>query len=72
MSIWTQVGGLLWEARALLPPELRDHVLLLADRGYGLPRMIDLCQSLGWGWLLRIQGQTRVQLPDGQSGRPVS
>jgi hypothetical protein len=62
---WTQVGGLLWEVRALLPPELRDHVLLLADRGYGLPRMIDLCQSLGWAWLLRIQGQTRVQFPDG-------
>jgi hypothetical protein len=62
---WTQVGGLLWEVRELLPPELRDHVLLLADRAYGVPRMIDLCQSLGGAWLLRIQGQTRVQFPDG-------
>jgi hypothetical protein len=62
---WTQVGGLLWQVRALLPPELRDHVLLLADRGYGVPRMIDLCRSLDWAWLLRVQGQTRVQVPDG-------
>lgn len=62
---WTQVGGLLWEVRALLPPELRDHVLLLADRGYGVPRMIDLCRSLDWAWLLRIQREARVRLADG-------
>lgn len=62
---WTQVGGLLWEVRALLPPELRDHVLLLADRGYGVPRMIDLCRSLGWAWLLRVQSEVRVRLADG-------
>jgi hypothetical protein len=62
---WTQVGGLLWEVQALLPPELRDHVLLLADRAYGVPRMIDLCRSLGWAWLLRIQREARVRLADG-------
>jgi hypothetical protein len=29
---WTAVGGLLWSVHRLLPPELRDHVLLVADR----------------------------------------
>jgi len=40
-------------------------VLLLADRGYGHPRMVDLATSLGWGWVLRASGQVRVQFPDG-------
>jgi len=62
---WAQVGSLFWEVQALLPAVLRDHVLLLADRAYGVPRMVDLCRSLGWAWVLRLQGQTRVQFADG-------
>ncbi len=63
---WTQVLGLLQEIQALLPPELRDHVLLTADRAYGVPRMLDLLNALGWHWLLRVQGQTRLRLRNGQ------
>jgi hypothetical protein len=62
---WAALGQLLWQAHALLPPELRGHVLLLADRAYGVPRMIDLADSLGWAWLLRVAGTARVRLPDG-------
>lgn len=62
---WAELGGLLWQAQALLPPELRDHVLLLADRAYGVPRMLDLLGSLGWGFVLRVAGGARVRLADG-------
>jgi hypothetical protein len=62
---WTPVGSLLWEVHGLLPPVLREHVLVLADRGYGSPRWIDLLQSLNWSYVVRSQEQTRVCLPDG-------
>jgi len=62
---WTQLLGLLQEIQAMLPPELREHVLLVADRAYGIPRLLDLLSVLGWHWLLRVQGQTQLRLPDG-------
>jgi hypothetical protein len=62
---WTQIRGLLQEIQEMLPPELRDHVLLAGDRLYGVPRMLDILIALGWGWLLRVQGQTQVRLRDG-------
>lgn len=46
-------------------PELREHALLVADRAYGAPRMLDILMALGWHWLLPVQGQTRVSLPNG-------
>ena len=64
-AYWGAVQGALQEAYDLLPPELRDHVLVLADRAYGVPRMVDLLLALGWDWALRVQGQTRVRRRDG-------
>jgi hypothetical protein len=64
-AYWAEVAGLLADVQALLPPPLRAHALLVADRQYGVPRLVDLAAALGWGWLLRVQGQTRVRLPDG-------
>jgi hypothetical protein len=49
-------------ARAL--PE-GAQVTLLADRGLAWPAVLDSCTAHGWHYLLRIQGQTRVRLPDG-------
>lgn len=62
---WCHLHGLLLDAQAALPPELRDHVVLLADRFFGIPRMVDLLSALDWDWVLRIQDQTQVRLPDG-------
>jgi hypothetical protein len=62
---WTQITGLLQEVQEMLPPELRPHVLLMADRLYGVPKMLDILQALGWNWLLRVQGQSQVLLQDG-------
>lgn len=64
-TYWLQLQALLLDVQRVLPAALRDHVLLLADRFYGVPRMVDLVQSLGWSWLLRVQGQTQLTLPDG-------
>jgi hypothetical protein len=65
-AYWGAVGGLLWTVHRLLPPELRDHVLLVADRAYGIARMVELALSLDWAWLLRVQWQTRVLRRDGR------
>jgi hypothetical protein len=62
---WTQITGLLQEIQNMLPPELRDHVLLTGDRLYGVPRMLDILIALDWAWLLRVQGQTQVRQQDG-------
>jgi DDE family transposase len=62
---WLQLSGLLHDVQALLPPPLRDHLVLCADRFFGIPRMLDLCRLFGWSWLLRCQGQTRILRADG-------
>jgi hypothetical protein len=64
-AYWDALGGALWAVRALLPPAWRSRALLVADRAYGVPRMVDLLDALGWDWVLRAQGQARVRLPDG-------
>lgn len=60
----TELAGLLTSVEALLPPALRSHILLLADRAYGRSDFVDLLNAFGWGWILRIQGQTRIKLSD--------
>lgn len=65
-AYWTHLHGLLHDVQTALPPELRDHVVLVADRGYGVPRMLDLAQALGWAWVLRLNGPTCLRLADGR------
>jgi hypothetical protein len=69
-AYWDAVGAALWAVHAALPPVLRAHVLVLADRGYGVPAFLDLLTALGWQWLVRVQGQTRLRFPDGTE-RPL-
>lgn len=64
-TYWPALAGVLWEVAAVLPPVLRAHVLVLADRGYGVPAFLDLLASLGWHWVVRVAGPVRVRLPDG-------
>jgi hypothetical protein len=40
-------------------------VVLLADRGLAWPVLVDFCAESGWGYVLRLQGQTAVRFPDG-------
>lgn len=36
-------------------------ITLLADRGLAWPALLKTCQSLGWHYVLRVQGQTRFK-----------
>lgn len=40
-------------------------VILLADRGLSWPGVLDCCELLGWHYLLRLQRDVCVRLPDG-------
>jgi hypothetical protein len=56
---------LCWVAEGV-PDEVKP--LVQADRGIGTsPDLIRVVEALGWHYLFRVQGQTRFQLPDGQS-----
>ena len=59
------VAGLLEDVAALVPPGTR--VVLMSDRGLSWPAVVDQCRRLRWSFLLRVQGQTRVQAPDGRT-----
>lgn len=50
--------------RACLPPDA--NVTLLADRGLAWPVLLDTCRELNWHFLFRLQGTTKVILPDGR------
>jgi hypothetical protein len=58
------VRDLLREVAACLPAGAR--VTLLADRGLAWPQVVDTCVELGWHYVLRLQGQTRVRAADGR------
>jgi Transposase DDE domain len=53
------VVGLLRQAAACLPAGAQ--VTLLADRGLAWPQIVDACGELGWHFVIRLQGQTRVR-----------
>ena len=57
------VQRLICSVAEVLPQELQ--VILLADRGFAWPQLLDLCRELGFGFVLRIQSSTRVRLSDG-------
>lgn len=58
------IPWLLRRVSACLPPGA--VVTLLADRGLAWPVILDTCVELGWHYLLRLQGSTKVVLPDGR------
>jgi hypothetical protein len=58
------IPWLLRRVHACLPANV--VVTLLADRGLAWPVILDACAELGWHYLLRLQGSTKVTLPDGR------
>jgi hypothetical protein len=58
------VLDLLHRAAAAMPD--KAQVTLMADRGLSWPAVLDACVKQGWHYVLRVQGQTRVLLDDGQ------
>jgi hypothetical protein len=60
----TLVIGLLRQAAGCLPEGA--VVTLLADRGLTWPQIVDACRELGWHFVIRLQGQTRLRGGDGR------
>ena len=58
------IDQMLRQAAACLPE--RAEVTLLADRGLAWPQIVDTCGELGWHFVIRLQGQTRVRTADGR------
>jgi len=58
------IATLIDEVAALVPSS--TQVVLMTDRGLSWPSLIDQCRQVGWSFLLRVQGQTRVQTADGR------
>jgi hypothetical protein len=63
--IWRLLGRVARWLRDCLPAGAAVEVTLLADRGLSWPTVVDCCAHLGWHYVLRLQGSTRVRLPDG-------
>ena len=58
------IVGLFGRVAGVLPEGA--EVTLLADRGLAWPSIVDACRALGWHFVIRLQGQTRVRTADGR------
>ena len=56
--------GLFRRVAARLPEG--SEVTLLTDRGLAWPQIIEACGELGWHFVVRLQGQTRVRTAEGR------
>lgn len=62
-SYWEDCADLLATVKPLLPAGV--PVTVLADRAFGCPGFTDLVLAQGWQFIVRVQGQTRLQQSDG-------
>jgi DDE family transposase len=60
------IGRLITEVATRVPPD--TAVVLMTDRGLSWPSLLDHCRRVGWSFLCRVQGSTRVQTADGTTG----
>lgn len=67
---WRHVDGVLDRAQALLPPGTR--AVLLADRAYDVPPLLDRLAARGWDWVVRVKARSKMvwRGPDGAE-RPL-
>jgi hypothetical protein len=61
-SYWQAIDTLLARAAALLPPDL--PVLLLADRAYDVPPLLDRLTRHGWHWIIRLKTKASTKVLD--------
>jgi Transposase DDE domain len=57
-AYWRYLDGVLARAAALLPPGVR--VVLLADRAYDVPPLLDRLTALGWDWIIRVKARSKL------------
>lgn len=61
---WQTMDTLLARVAALLPPDL--SVIVLADRAYDIPPMLDRLAARGWHWVLRLKAKGSTRFLDVQ------
>lgn len=57
-AYWRYLDAVLARAQAILPAHL--HVVLLADRAYDVPPLLDRLTALGWDWILRCKARSKM------------
>jgi hypothetical protein len=57
-AYWRFLEGVLARAAALLPPGVR--VVLLADRAYDIPPLLDRLTARGWDWIIRVKARSKM------------
>jgi hypothetical protein len=62
---WRHIDAVLDQAAAVLPPGLR--VVVVADRAYDGPAVIDRLAARGWAWIIRVKARSKLvwRHPDG-------
>jgi hypothetical protein len=55
---WRQLERVLDQAAALLPAWVR--VVLLADRAYDIPPLLDRLRARGWDWIIRVKARSKL------------
>lgn len=63
-AYWEAMDTILDEVAALLPPQA--PVLVLADRAYDIPPVIDRLTARGWHWLIRCKANGSLRFCDAQ------
>jgi hypothetical protein len=58
-AYWRHLDGVLARAAARLPPGVR--VVLLADRAYDVPPLLDRLAALGWDWIIRLKANSMMR-----------
>jgi hypothetical protein len=57
-AYWRAVDAVLARVAALLPPGVR--VVLLADRAYDVPPLLDRLAAVGWDWIIRLKANSKM------------
>ena len=62
-AYWRFVDRVLAGRRPSLPPGRR--VVVLADRAYDVPPLLDRLAALGWDWIIRVKARSKMVWRDG-------
>ena len=65
---WRHIDAVLDQAAAVLPPGLR--VVVVADRAYDVPAVIDRLTARDWDWVIRVKARSKLvwRAADGSEG----
>ena len=57
-AYWRHLDGVLARAEAMLPQDVQ--VVVLADRAYDVPPLLDRLAALGWDWIIRVKARSKL------------